>query len=121
MHDIRFIRDNPDAFDAALARRRLPPMAGEINQTDANRRALQARIQDMQSRRNQVSKNIGELKAKGSDADSLIAEVNDIKAQLPILEATETELAAKLETYLLELPNILDGSVPDGNDKLIMH
>ena len=93
------------------------PMAGEINQTDANRRALQARIQDMQSRRNQVSKNIGAIKAKGGDADSLIAEVNDIKAQLPSTRGYRTALAAKLETYLLELPNILDGSVPDGNDE----
>ncbi|MEK9745522.1 MAG: serine--tRNA ligase, partial [Candidatus Puniceispirillum sp.] len=117
MHDIRFIRENPDAFDAALARRRLPPIAAEINQIDADRRALQARIQDMQSRRNQASKDIGAIKAKGGDADSLIAEVNDIKAQLPALEATETDLAAKLEAHLLELPNILDGSVPDGNDE----
>ena len=117
MHDIRFIRENPDAFDLALARRRLPPMAGDINQTDIDRRALQARIQAMQSRRNKASKNIGAIKAKGKNADSLIAEVNDIKAKLPALEAAETELASKLETYLLELPNILDGSVPDGNDE----
>ena len=117
MHDIRFIRENPDAFDAALARRRLPPMADEINQTDADRRALQSRIQDIQSRRNQASKDIGAIKAKGGDADSLIAEVNDIKAQLPSLEATEIALAAQLETYLLELPNILNESVPDGNDE----
>ena len=117
MHDIRFIRENPDAFDAALARRRLPPLAAEINQIDADRRALQARIQDMQSRRNQASKDIGAIKAKGGDADALIAEVNDIKAQLPGLETTETALATKLEAHLLELPNILDGSVPDGNDE----
>ena len=69
MHDIRFIRENPDAFDAALKRRNLAPMAGEILKTDSDRRALQVQIQEMQSRRNQASKEIGALKAKGGDAD----------------------------------------------------
>ncbi len=117
MHDIRFIRDTPDAFDAALKRRNLPPMAGKILQIDSDRRALQAEIQDMQSRRNTASKEIGLLKAKGSDADDLIATVNDMKAKLPALEAKESELAGKLETNLLELPNILDQSVPTGDDE----
>ena len=56
MHDIRFIRENPDAFDAALKRRKLTPMAGKILKIDGDRRALQAQIQEMQSRRNQASK-----------------------------------------------------------------
>ena len=117
MHDIRFIRENPDAFDAALKRRKLAPMAGEILKTDSDRRALQAQIQEMQSRRNQASKEIGTLKAKGSDADVLIAEVNDIKTKLPALEAEEVSLAGNLESWLLELPNLLDDSVPDGDDE----
>ena len=64
MHDIRFIHENPDAFDAALARRRLPPMAGEINQTDAERRALQARIQDIQSLPQSSVQSIGAIRPK---------------------------------------------------------
>ena len=56
MHDIRFIRETPDAFDAALKRRNLAPMAKKILQIDSDRRVLQAQIQDMQSRRNIVSK-----------------------------------------------------------------
>ena len=117
MHDIRFIRENPDAFDAALKRRKLAPMAGEILKTDGNRRALQAQIQELQSRRNQASKEIGALKAKGGDADALIAEVNDIKTKMPALETEEASLAESLESRLLELPNLLDESVPDGDDE----
>jgi len=117
MHDIRFIRENPDAFDAALKRRKLTPMASEILEADSNRRYLQAKIQEMQSRRNQTSKEIGALKAKGGDANALIAEVNEIKANMPALENEEAKLADKLDTWLLELPNILDASVPDGDDE----
>jgi seryl-tRNA synthetase len=117
MHDIRFIRENPDAFDAALKRRKLAPMAGTILKTDNDRRALQAQIQEMQSRRNQASKEIGALKAKGSDADALMAEVNDIKTKMPALETEEASLAKNLESQLLELPNLLDDSVPDGDDE----
>ncbi len=117
MHDIRFIREHPDAFDTALKRRNLTPMAAEIVSIDTSRRTLQAKIQDMQSRRNQASKDIGEIKAKGGDASDLISEVNDIKAKMPQLEADETALAKELEKHLLELPNILHSSVPDGLDE----
>ena len=86
MHDIRFIRENPDAFDAAMARRGQEPHSGSILETDAKRRALQGQIQDMQSRRNVASKEIGMRKGKGEDADDLIAEVNEIKANMPGLE-----------------------------------
>ena len=117
MHDIRFIRENPDAFDAAMARRGLEPQSGSILETDAKRRALQGQIQDMQSRRNVASKEIGMRKGKGEDADDLIAEVNEIKAKMPGFEEEEGALAASLETVLLELPNILDAEVPDGADE----
>ena len=117
MHDIRFIRDTPDEFDAALERRKLPPMANKILKIDSDRRALLTQIQDMQSRRNIASKEIGALKAKGSNADALITEVNNIKAKIPSLESKELVLATALESHLLELPNILNKSVPDGNDE----
>ena len=117
MHDIRFIRENPDAFDGAMARRGLEPQSVSILETDAKRRALQGQIQDMQSRRNVASKEIGMRKGKGEDADDLIAEVNEIKAKMPGLEEEEGALAASLETVLLELPNILDAEVPDGADE----
>ena len=71
MHDIRFIREHPEAFDAAMARRGLDPMASDILEMDSRRRALQGQIQDMQSRRNVASKEIGMRKGKGEDADDL--------------------------------------------------
>ena len=114
MHDIRFIREHPDNFDAALARRGLPAMSTDILEMDQQRRALQGRIQDLQSRRNVASKEIGIRKGKGEDADDLIAEVADIKASMPALEDEEGALATNLETRLMELPNILDADVPDG-------
>ncbi len=68
MHDIRLIRENPDAFDAALSRRNIEPTAAIILDIDSKRRRLQGEIQDMQSRRNQASKEIGVRKSKGEDA-----------------------------------------------------
>ncbi|MEX0502482.1 serine--tRNA ligase [Alphaproteobacteria bacterium LSUCC0719] len=117
MHDIRFIRDHPEDFDAALARRGIDPLASAILEIDSRRRALQGEIQELQSRRNQASKEIGMRKGKGEDADDLIAEVNDIKASMPGLEGEEAGLAAALEEHLLGLPNILDMDVPAGSDE----
>ena len=117
MHDIRFIRDNPDAFDVALGRRGIAPLAAEILDIDARRRALQGQLQELQSRRNVASKEIGARKARGEDADDLIGEVAEIKADMPRLEAEEGELAAALDSRLMELPNILDAEVPDGADE----
>jgi seryl-tRNA synthetase len=117
MHDIRFIRDNPDKFDAALERRGLDPVAGTILEIDGKRRGLQARLQEMQSRRNQASKEIGARKSKGEDADALITEVNDIKQQMPQMEGEESALAAQLDSWLMELPNLLDDAVPTGDDE----
>ena len=117
MHDIRFIRDHPDDFDAAMKRRNIDVSASSILEMDTARRAVQSELQEMQSRRNIASKEIGKLKANGGDADALIAEVNDIKTAMPDVENREAELAGQLETILMEIPNILDQSVPDGDDE----
>ncbi|MDB2325075.1 serine--tRNA ligase [Alphaproteobacteria bacterium] len=117
MHDIRYIRDNPESFDAALARRGVAPVAQTILGIDSARRGLQGRLQEMQSRRNLASKEIGARKAKGDDADDLIAEVNEIKVQMPAVESEEADLAMQLDIWLMELPNLLDDAVPDGADE----
>ncbi|MGB2294175.1 MAG: serine--tRNA ligase [Candidatus Puniceispirillum sp.] len=117
MHDIRFIREYPDQFDAAMGRRKIDISASSILEMDTARRALQSELQEMQSRRNVASKEIGKLKANGGDADALIAEVNDIKTAMPDVENREADLAKKLESTLMEIPNILDASVPDGDDE----
>ena len=117
MHDIRFIREYPDQFDAAMGRRKIDISASSILEMDTARRALQSELQEMQSRRNVASKEIGKLKANGGDADALIAEVNDIKTAMPDVEGREADLGKKLESTLMEIPNILDASVPDGDDE----
>lgn len=117
MHDIRFIREHPDQFDAAMKRRKVEISASFILQMDSARRVLQSELQEMQSRRNIASKEIGRLKANGGDADALIAEVNDIKTAMPDIETREADLAHKLDSVLMEIPNILDVSVPDGDDE----
>ena len=117
MHDIRYIRDFPDAFDAALAKRGMEALSSEILELDSRRRALQTELQGLQSRRNEASKMIGARKSKGEDAQDLIDEVAAIKAATPAKEAEETELATKLHEHLISIPNLLDKSVPQGDDE----
>lgn len=117
MHDIRYIRDFPDAFDAALAKRGMEALSAEILDLDSRRRALQTELQGLQSRRNEASKLIGARKSKGEDAQDLIDEVAAIKAATPTKEAEEAELAAKLHEHLISIPNLLDESVPQGDDE----
>ena len=117
MHDIRYIREFPDAFDAALAKRGMEALSAEILGLDSRRRALQTELQGLQSRRNEASKMIGARKSKGEDAQDLIDEVAAIKAATPTKEAEEAELAAKLHEHLISIPNLLDESVPQGNDE----
>ena len=117
MHDIRLIRDHPDHFTKAMKRRSVDVTADDILHIDSQRRNLQSRIQEMQSRRNSASKAIGMKKRKGEEVESLLSTVNSIKEKLPGLEKKELSLAQKLNELLLELPNILDESVPDGADE----
>ena len=117
MHDIRFIRDNPDAFDAGLKRRGLNPLATELLALDEARRSAQTRLQDAQSRRNEASKEIGNAKREGRNADELMTEVAALKDQMAILEQEEAALALRLNTILQELPNIPAADVPDGVDE----
>ena len=72
MHDIRWIRDNPDQFDKALARRGLAPLAVKAVEIDSANRAITTELQELQTRRNDASKQIGVLKGKGEDADCLL-------------------------------------------------
>ncbi len=117
MHDIRFIRDHSDDFDRALARRSMAPMAATILEVDQQRRQIQTKLQDLQQQRNETSRNIGAIKKAGGDADAIMAEVADIKAQMGKLEDEERVLGEALDAHLLSLPNILDDAVPEGADE----
>jgi seryl-tRNA synthetase len=116
MHDIRLIRENPEAFDAGLARRGHPPQAADLIALDEERRAATTAVQVAQSRRNEASKLIGAAMAKGDKegAEAIKAEVAALKDQMPALEARADELAAELKAALEIIPNLPAADVPDG-------
>ena len=116
MHDIRLIRENPEAFDAALARRGAEPLAAALIALDEERRALTTQVQVAQSRRNEASKLIGAAMAKGDrdTAEAIKAEVAVLKDQMPALEARADEMAAKLKAALEIIPNLPADDVPQG-------
>mgnify|MGYP000754814391 FL=1 len=117
MHDIKAIRENPEQFDKAAQRRGLDPVAGQIVALDKERREIQTNLQAKLSRRNEASREIGQKKAAGEDADTLLAEVAALKEAIPALEAQEAELSQAINTHLISIPNILDDIVPDGEDE----
>jgi seryl-tRNA synthetase len=116
MHDIRLIRENPEAFDAGLARRGLPAQAAALIALDEERRAVTTQVQVAQSRRNEASKLIGAAMAKGDKegAEALKAEVAALKDAMPALEARADELAGQLKAALEIIPNLPGADVPDG-------
>lgn len=117
MHDIRTIRDNPAAFDAALARRFLPPASPAIVAADTERRAAQTALQELQAFRNALSKRIGEARRKGEDTAALEAEVVAKRAETDALERQVAGLDKQIFDTLAALPNVLDEDVPDGPDE----
>ncbi len=116
MHDIRLIRENPEAFDAGLARRGLPAQAAALIALDEERRAVTTQVQIAQSRRNEASKLIGAAMGKGDKdaAEALKAEVAALKDEMPALEARADELAGQLKALLEIIPNLPGADVPDG-------
>jgi seryl-tRNA synthetase len=119
MHDIRLIRDNPDAFDAGLKRRGLEPLAMALTALDERRRAAQTGLQAALARRNEASKAIGQAKAqkREDDAQALMAEVSTLKEQVPQLEDAAREADTALEANLAVIPNLPAPDVPDGLDE----
>ncbi|HVV80926.1 MAG TPA: serine--tRNA ligase [Pseudolabrys sp.] len=119
MFDIKWIRDNPDAFDRGLTRRELAPLSAKLIKLDEERRALITKLEQAQARRNSASKEIGQAKAKKDEATAqkLMAEVAELKTSIPDLEAKEKEASAALERELAQIPNTPLDEVPDGKDE----
>ncbi len=119
MHDIRYIRENPEAFDAGLARRGVAASSAEILARDSARRATGTQLQELQNRRNEASKAIGAAMAAkdGAAADALKAEVAALKGKLPALEDEDRALTAQQEGALAGLPNLPADDVPPGTDE----
>jgi seryl-tRNA synthetase len=119
MHDIKSIRDNPDAFDAALKRRGLEPMSASLLAIDEKRRAAILASEQAQARRNSASKEIGDAKKAKDDARAavLMAEVAELKTTMPQLEAATKAADEELATVLAAIPNLPLDEVPDGVDE----
>jgi seryl-tRNA synthetase len=119
MHDIKWIRENPEAFDRGLQRRGLAPEASRLIAIDEQRRAAILALEQAQARRNAASKEIGEAKKAKDDAGAraLMAEVADIKNTIPVLEADEKQASAELDEALSRIPNLPAADVPDGVDE----
>ena len=119
MHDIRAIRENPEAFDEGLRRRGLSPRAESLVALDEKRRAAILALQSAQERRNAVSKQIGVAMARKDTvaADDFRAEVAGLKATMPELEAAEREAGAALDVELAAVPNLPLTDTPDGKDE----
>jgi seryl-tRNA synthetase len=119
MHDIKSIRDDPAAFDAALKRRGLEPLAAHIISIDERRRAIIRVLEVNQARRNAASKEVGEVKRAKDDARAavLMAEVTQLKESISTLTAGEKDASKELETTLAAIPNLPLDEVPDGVDE----
>ncbi|MBV0890292.1 serine--tRNA ligase [Paracoccus sp. Z118] len=119
MHDIRAIRENPEAFDAGLARRGLAPMSAEILALDADRRARINAAEEAKAEQNRASKETGAAKARGDEAEfeRLRALIGDSKAQIAAMMAEAEALDRQLNDLLMTIPNLPLDSVPDGEDE----
>jgi len=119
MHDLKYIRDNAEAFDAALIRRGAAPVAATILELDEARRAQLTEMQNAQARRNDASKAIGAAMGRGdtASAEALKLEVAKLKDSLPQVEERERIAGAELEALLAELPNLPADDAPDGVDE----
>jgi len=119
MFDLKFIRENPDTFDAALMRRSAEAQSAQILALDAEYRAVTTEAQEAQARRNEASKLIGRAKGQGNEeeAQALMAEVSALKKRLAELEEAERLSSDKLQQMLMGLPNMIYDDVPDGEDE----
>src|SRR3984893_6786202 len=121
MHDIKWIRDNADAFDRALARRGLAGEAKRLIAIDERRRTAIQKAEAALARRNLASKEIGAAKKSNEEAaaQALLAEVARLKIEIPALEAEEKKASKELEDALAQIPNLPlpAPEVPDGKDE----
>lgn len=116
MYDIKWIRENPELFDKGLERRGLPPRSAEVLDLDKKYRAAQTDLQDMQSRRNDLSRQIAEVKKNGGDADVLMHEVGALKRSMADTEEDVRVICEQIDHVLERLPNRPADDIPDGLD-----
>jgi len=117
MHDLKWIRDNPDAFDRGLQRRGLGAASAEVLALDKDWRAAQTKAEQLQAERNQLNKQIGAAKAKGGDASDILKKVAESKDAQAALETQAGEMRGKIDALLATFPNLPAADVPEGKDE----
>ncbi|QFS82708.1 Serine--tRNA ligase [Roseivivax sp. THAF40] len=119
MHDIRMIRDTPEAFDAAMAKRGISGASAPILALDEERRAAIHAAETAQAEQKRASKDVGAAKANGDEAEfeRLRALVSEKKDEVAAMQARAKDLDAELTGKLMELPNIVAEDVPEGADE----
>ncbi|PPR10942.1 MAG: Serine--tRNA ligase [Proteobacteria bacterium] len=117
MLDARLLRENPELVDASQAKRHKEPVSAEFKKLDEALRAIKTEIQELQNRRNVVSKQIGIEKSQGNDAADLLAEMAEISPKVKQLEETQREAQKAFDDFLAVIPNILQDVVPEGEDE----
>ncbi len=117
MHDIKFIRANPEAFDLGMRKRGLPAQSAKILELDEKRRKSLTEIQELQKKKNDLAKAVGLAKKNGENADAILVESKKVSEELQKLESETGEQGA-LENLLAELPNIPADDVPVGEEEV---
>ncbi len=114
MHDLKWIRENPEAFDAGLGRRGLEAQSVAVLDLDARNRSTLTKLQTLQAQRNESSKKIGQVKKEGGDAADLMAAVAAMKDEMAALEGEHKAMSDEIQTLLLGIPNLPHDDVPNG-------
>lgn len=117
MHDIRAVRADPAAFDAALARRGMAGVSAALLEKDTERRAVLTALQEKQARRNAIAREVGQGKRSGADTSALEAEATALRGEMEAGESRAAALEGEIKAVLETLPNVLDPEVPDGADE----
>lgn len=117
MLDPKLIRKNPEAIAAQLARRGFYFDTHRFHELESKRHDIQLKTQELQNHRNQISKAIGQAKAKGESTEGLLKKVTHLGDELTQYENQFAKIQEELQDFLLQLPNLLDASVPDGKSE----
>ncbi|HEX2435060.1 MAG TPA: serine--tRNA ligase, partial [Solirubrobacterales bacterium] len=117
MLDLKRIREDPDAVKAALARRGAADAVDELLELDARRRELLPEVEGRRARQNEASDAIAAAKREGSDAETEIAEMRELAAEIKRLEGELAEVERRRDELALSLPNLPDPEAPDGDSE----
>ncbi len=114
--DIKFIRESPEQFDNGLIARGMKPQSASIIAIDIELLQQQQKLQELQARRNEIARQVGQLKSRGEDSTHIVAEAEQLKSAIPSIEARTLELQEQLHNILALIPNHPAQDVPRGKD-----